>query len=243
MGVHRSFTFRAKATWSVEHPARQARTSDNGAPWPLKLDAERYASNAPYSSGKNTAAEGGFRVPMIAWWPDTIIAGSDCKLLASTIDFLPTFASLAGKPYQAAKDRPIDGLNLGGMFGKDIPDASPRDTFVYYHDNTDGGSPQPRRLVAVRQERWKCYRHPQRFRSANGKTVLEIPAGALFNLNTDPAETTDGSANHRNIVSQLHALSDLYAEKFGDPVGPQGSEIRRAGFVAKPKPLNAAWKR
>jgi len=213
-------------------------TSDNGAPWPLKRDAERYASNAPFSGGKNTAAEGGFRVPMIAWWPGTIEANSDCRHLSSTIDLLPTFAALSGTTYQAPTKRPIDGIDLSHLFGRDIPKTSPRESMIYYSDNTDGGAPQPRRLAAVRLDRWKYYLHPQRFRLVDGKRIAQNPAGALFNLNTDPGETSDVSAKHRKIVEKLQALAQQYSEKFGDPVG-SGTEFRPAGFVEKAAPLNA----
>lgn len=50
-------------------------TSDNGGGHFPGMKV-RNASNAPFSGGKATPAEGGFRVPTIAWWPGTIAAGS-----------------------------------------------------------------------------------------------------------------------------------------------------------------------
>tara|TARA_R110002049_G_scaffold4601_5_gene32270 strand:- start:384020 stop:387067 length:3048 start_codon:yes stop_codon:yes gene_type:complete len=214
-------------------------TSDNGAPWGLKADVQRYASNAPYSGGKATAAEGGFRVPMIAWWPGRITAGSECKSMASTIDLAPTLASLAGRPYVAPDNKPIDGVDIGSLLSREIPGTSPRDSFVYYSDNTDGGPKQPRRLSAVRQGRWKYYLHPQRFRLVDGKRIANVQSGALFNLNTDPAETTDVSASHTRVVAQLQDFADHIVAEFGDPAG-SGPAVRRAGMVDQARPINAA---
>ena len=89
-------------------------TSDNGGGFFMKKSESqrkkaRYSSNAPYSGGKATPAEGGFRVPTIAWWPATIEAGSSTDLMASTMDLLPTFASLAGRPFKPKV--PIDGVD------------------------------------------------------------------------------------------------------------------------------------
>ncbi|MCP4455832.1 MAG: sulfatase-like hydrolase/transferase, partial [Planctomycetes bacterium] len=79
-------------------------TSDNGGGFFAKTTKSQKAkprrtSNAPHSGGKASAAEGGFRVPTIAWWPGTIEAERSTGLMASTMDLLPTFASLAGEPF------------------------------------------------------------------------------------------------------------------------------------------------
>ena len=67
-------------------------TSDNGAP--TNGQDSRRGSNAPLRGRGYTTAEGGMRVPMLAWCPGRIPAGTTCDQLATTMDLLPTFAGL-----------------------------------------------------------------------------------------------------------------------------------------------------
>ncbi|TLD68696.1 sulfatase [Phragmitibacter flavus] len=76
-------------------------TSDNGG-------AESYTNNAPLRAGKGTLYEGGVRVPLIARWPGKVAAGKTSEVALSTIDFLPTFAALAG----AAVPPDVDGVDV-----------------------------------------------------------------------------------------------------------------------------------
>ncbi|MFO7904086.1 MAG: sulfatase, partial [Pirellulaceae bacterium] len=73
-------------------------TSDNGG--------ARGCVNKPLRGGKGSAWEGGVREPTVAWWPQTIPAGSTCDEVATALDVLPTFAKLAGA--SVPDDRVID---------------------------------------------------------------------------------------------------------------------------------------
>jgi arylsulfatase A len=53
-------------------------------------------------------SEGGLRVPCIAYWPGTIEAGPISDELFAFLDFMPTFAALAG----INPPVPIDGLSF-----------------------------------------------------------------------------------------------------------------------------------
>jgi arylsulfatase A len=77
-------------------------TSDNG---PAYL-----GSPAHFKGRKTDFHEGGIRVPMIAWWPETITKGIVSNEIANTIDFLPTFLKLAKGSLD--KNTPIDGLDI-----------------------------------------------------------------------------------------------------------------------------------
>lgn len=77
-------------------------TSDNG---PAYL-----GSPAHFKGRKTDFHEGGIRVPMIAWWPETITKGIVSNEIANTIDFLPTFLKLAQGTLD--KNTPIDGLDI-----------------------------------------------------------------------------------------------------------------------------------
>ncbi len=213
-------------------------TSDNGGPY--RPDREALgSSNFPFSGGKNTPAEGGFRVPTIAWWPGTIPAGTATDLMASTLDLLPTFAALSGAAHQPAADLPIDGFDLSGLFRGPLPSKSPRDSMIYYSDNlTKGEEKTPRRLTAVRLGKWKLYCQTVRFLKAGTSEMMTIPEGALFNLEVDPAETANVAAEFRGVRNRLQAFAEQVVAEFGERVG-EGAEVRPAGFVEKADPLNA----
>jgi arylsulfatase A-like enzyme len=67
-------------------------TTDNGA-W---QDVYPDAGYTPFRGTKGTDREGGNRVPAIAWWPGKIKAGSRNYDIVGGLDFMATFASLAG---------------------------------------------------------------------------------------------------------------------------------------------------
>jgi arylsulfatase A-like enzyme len=77
-------------------------TSDNGG--------ERFAKNWPYSGIKGELLEGGIRVPLLMRWPGRIRRGSRSNQVAMTMDYLPTFAELAGATPDPAQ--PPDGISL-----------------------------------------------------------------------------------------------------------------------------------
>lgn len=82
-------------------------TSDNG-PWlSKKLNA---GSAGPFRDGKFSPYEDGSRVPCIVWQPGTVPNGVVSNIQTSTLDILPTFASIAG--ISIPKDRNLDGLNI-----------------------------------------------------------------------------------------------------------------------------------
>lgn len=77
-------------------------TSDNG-PW-----FEGSASDLRGRKGQSF--EGGFRVPLIAWWPGRVPAGAVAAAPAMSIDLFPTLLKLAGVGLPS--DRIIDGTDI-----------------------------------------------------------------------------------------------------------------------------------
>lgn len=103
-------------------------TSDNGAP--NLPDSLARGTNKPLFGRGYTTTEGGMRVPTIVRWPGKVPADTTCAELTTTMDFLPTFATLAGGA--APSDRKIDGKDIRPLlFGEDGA-ASRYDAFYYY---------------------------------------------------------------------------------------------------------------
>src|SRR5687768_16286841 len=78
-------------------------TSDNG-PW---HSYGNHAGKTPYREAKGTGFDGGTRIACVVRYPKQIKAGTVSKQAFCSVDFLPTFAKLAGA---ALPDYPIDGM-------------------------------------------------------------------------------------------------------------------------------------
>jgi arylsulfatase A-like enzyme len=181
-------------------------------------------TNQPLFGRGYTTAEGAFRVPTIARWPGKVPAGTVCRELATTMDFLPTFALLAGG--EPPRDRILDGHDIRPLlFGAD--DAkSPYDVFYYYYLD---------QLQAVRSGPWKLFlplesftRHPH-FRRGQSAAPL------LFHLEQDIGSTTNVADQHPEVVQQLSALAEKARDDLGDQ-GRSGKNRRPIATVQDPQP-------
>jgi arylsulfatase len=107
-------------------------TTDNGA-W---QDVYPDAGYTPFRGTKGTVREGGNRVPSIAWGPG-IKAGSRSADIVGGLDYMATFASLAGVklPEQDREGQPIifDSYDMSPvLFGKG---KSERKSWFYFTEN------------------------------------------------------------------------------------------------------------
>lgn len=200
-------------------------TSDNGAPLARDATSPTRGSNLPLHGRGYTTAEGGFRVPGIAWWPGTIPAGTESPELMSMIDLLPTFAALAGA--ELDPDRSIDGLDVrNALLG--LGDAkSPRKTLYYYQQDE---------LQAVRSGPWKLFlplagpglRHPH-----FGSEPSDRPL--LFHLRDDPGSQENIAAQHPDRVEELLRIAERAKAELGDR-GVTGDGQRPPGKVENAQP-------
>lgn len=193
-------------------------TSDNGAP------ASSRGSNAPLAGWGYTTAEGGMRVPCIAWQPGSVSAGRECREVAVLMDLLPTFAALAGAELPA--DRPLDGKNIWPLLAGDPHAKSPHAAFFYYHME---------QLQAVRSGAWKLYlplTNPQGGRRQDAKPTQ----ARLYDLHADVGETHNLADAHPEIVRRLQSFAEQARADLGD-LGRPGRGQRPAGHVDNPQPL------
>jgi arylsulfatase A-like enzyme len=186
-------------------------TSDNGS------RGDRGGSNRPLRGNKGTTWEGGMRLPCIVRWPGRVPAGATCAEVATAMDFLPTFAGIAGA--EAPADRVIDGRDILPLMRGEPGARSPHDAFFYYFMHS---------LQAVRAGRWKLH-------VATGRDG----ACELYDMENDPGETRNVCDQHPDIVRELQAKLDACRADLGDSVTgtPPGPDCRPAGVAASPKPL------
>jgi arylsulfatase len=108
-------------------------TTDNGA-W---QDVYPDAGYTPFRGTKGTVREGGNRVPAIAIWPGKIAAGVKNHDIVGSLDFMATFAALAGVPMPTSdrEGKPIvfDSYDISPVLLGNGPD--PRTAWFYFTEN------------------------------------------------------------------------------------------------------------
>jgi arylsulfatase A-like enzyme len=162
-------------------------TSDNGAHSGKEKGFEFFRSNGDLRGEKGELYEGGIRVPMIVRWPGHVQPASTTEVPTAFCDMVPTLADIAG-----AKHGDVDGLSmLPTLSAKSQP---PRPFLYWEHNVYDQKAAQLRddRLVqAVRHRDWKGVR-------PKPGAPLE-----LYDLRTDPAETTNVAAANPAVVARI----------------------------------------
>ncbi len=198
-------------------------TSDNGA---VRRNPPQ-GSNAPYRGHGYDTSEGAMRMPCVVRWPGKIPAGTTCDKLCSTMDWLPTLASITGAALPA---QPIDGGDFSAMLF-DEPGAKS------HWDEKGFGFYFMDQLQAVRSGPWKLYL-PLDGKYINlGRKTADMPTPTqLFDVRKDVHEDHEVSADHPEVVQQLMILADQIRAEIGD-VGREGTGQRPAGQVNNPKPL------
>ncbi len=194
-------------------------TSDNGAPANREPGDYKRGSNFPLQGRLGSTDEGAFRVPMIAWQPSKVPAGTVCDQLTTTMDLLPTLANLAGGSLPL--DRKTDGHDIQGLlFGQ--PNAkSPYEAFYYYQES---------QLQAVRSGPWKLFMEIDPFLKHPHFGPNNPPRDMLFNVVDDPANEHDLAAERPHIVAKLNSLAEQARADLGD-LGRPGAGQRPAGKI------------
>lgn len=200
-------------------------SSDNG-PW---LPYGNHAGSAGiYREGKGTTFEGGFRMPGIFWMPGTIPAGKVQTEMASTMDILPTFASMIGANQP---EREIDGHDILPLL-KSEPGAKTPWKWMYYY--------WPGELQAVRSGDWKLHvahnhRHQAGPAGRDGKSAGEKTERielSLFNLRDDPSEKINLASKHPEVVERLNRMFSVGRAELGDSIAKvNGPKQREPGKV------------
>jgi len=182
-------------------------TTDNG-PWnqPAYFENKKghpegsifWGDVGPLRAGKGSCYEGGYRVPCIVRWPGKVPSGRVSDAIYATIDFMPTFANLAG--FKVPDDRTIDGVDQTDLLlGRS--ESGSRDTFLYLNN-------------AVRQGKWKYLRAvhkvPGYAQDRERKQVEE-----LYDLESDIGERDNLAAEYPEKVSELRRLMEALANTEG----------------------------
>jgi len=172
-------------------------TSDNGG----LLGS---TSNAPLRSGKGYPYEGGIRTPFIVWAPGRVKPGEN-DVPTITYDLLPTICDWVGTDLPKV---PLDGLSIRSVTDPAsetknmIAQLKERPLlwhFPHYRDTNPPVTP----YSIVRQGRWKIIRFDEK------------PTPELYDLESDPYETTNLVAREPETASRLLRLLDEQLDAVG----------------------------
>lgn len=161
-------------------------TSDNGPHREGGANPDFFQSYGPLRGVKRDLYEGGIRVPMIAWCPGSIAAGTQSEHLSAFWDVMPTLADLAGITVPTE----TDGLSfVPTLFGKG---EQAKHAYLYWEFHEQKGR------QALRTDQWKLIRQP-----INGESRLE-----LYDLTSDIHEDHNLIASHPEKAKELEGILD-----------------------------------
>jgi arylsulfatase len=219
----------ALARHGLENDTLVIFTTDNG-PWLSYGD--HAGSSGPLREGKGTAWEGGVRVPCLMRWPGQLAAGSTNDRFLMTIDLLPTLATRVGATLPAL---PIDGRDVWPLIAAQPGATNPHDGYGLWYANNE------LQAVVSGDGRWKLML-PHRYRTlgtrpgGTGGTpvryeTVDLKSPALYDLSSDPAESTDRAADQPEVVARLLTFADKCRTDLGDSLTqrPEGAGSRKPG--------------
>lgn len=163
-------------------------TSDNGPHKEGGADPDYFDSNGILRGYKRDLYEGGIRVPMIAKWKDRIKEGSTTNHISAFWDVLPTFSEIVKKNPKIE----TDGISfLPTLLGE--PSKQKQHDYLYWEFHELGGR------QSIRKNYWKLIRY----------NVNKGEAYQLYNLESDPGETTDLAKQKPALVLELAKILEL----------------------------------
>ena len=166
-------------------------TSDNGPHSAGGHKSSYFNSSGPLRGAKRSLFEGGIRVPLIAYWPGKVKAGTVTNHVSAFWDYYPTVAEIAG----IEPTGKIDGISyLPTLLGS----TAQQEEHEYLYWGNKGGPTE----LAVRHGKWKLVKYKERgFLNFRRKTQTH-----LYNLETDLGEEYNVASQNPEAIEQIKAL-------------------------------------
>lgn len=172
-------------------------TSDNGCSPQAdfaELRAKGHDPSAGFRGMKADIFEGGHRVPFLVRWPGKVRAGSESDQLACLVDFMATFAEIAGVRHTGE-----DSVSLLDALTETA--RGPLRSEVIHH--SINGS------FAIRQGDWKLCLCPGSGGWSDPKPGSDVtktlPPIQLYDMKTDSAETQNRERDEPERVREMKA--------------------------------------
>jgi arylsulfatase A-like enzyme len=174
-------------------------SSDNGPHQEGGHKSDFFNSNGDFKGIKRDLTDGGVRVPLVAWWPGKVKAGTVSDHVSGFQDLLPTVADLSDTKLTAE----TDGLSLKPtLLGQE---GQKQHSHLCWYFGEQGGK------NAALKWPWKLI---QQNTGADKKAKKNLKmTRELYNLETDIGEETNLATQHPEIVAELEKLlKDSYRE-------------------------------
>ena len=161
-------------------------TSDNGPHREGGNDPDFFDANGPLRGIKRDLYEGGIRVPLLAYWPGHVPAGTSTDHISYFGDMMATFAELM----DATPPDSIQSISVAPtLLGQS--DEQPTHDYLYW-EFYEQGSRQ-----AARAGQWKAVRQP----------MFTGPL-ELYNLESDIGEENDVAEQHPEVVEDMEHVME-----------------------------------
>jgi len=182
-------------------------TSDNGG-------LHEVSQLNPLRGEKGSLFEAGVRVPCAMRWSGKIQPGSKCATPVTSVDFLPTFASLAGAALPTSQA--VDGTDITPLLtGDTIPE---RGIFWHYPFYLQGQGLEVK-MPDGSTYSWRGFPSSS-MRRGDFKLIEfhEDNRAVLYNLKDDPGEQHDLSTKMPDVFAKLRAELDAWQAETKAPI-------------------------
>jgi len=183
-------------------------TSDNGGVW-------EFSHQDPLRSGKGSYFEGGIRVPLIVRWPGKVKPATACDEPVINVDFMPTFAEVAGA--RIPEKKTVDGVSLNSLFLDADSSLAQRSLFWHFPIYLQATG---RKENFSTHDRWFRTRPGSVIRSGKWKLHEYFEEGRLelYDLESDIGETKNVANEQPEVAQRLHAELKSWRAETGAPV-------------------------
>ena len=204
--------------------------------------------NAGMRGNKTTVYDGGIKSPFFAYWPGKLQPGVASDQIAAHIDVTPTILEICGVTKPA--DLKLDGRSiwplLTGRVGVSPAQSDEWPQRTLFTQAHRGDVPVLYHNFAARSQQWKLV-------SATGFGPEDLPASGpnfeLFEMQSDPYELHDLSAQHSDIVAKLKGeyeawfndVSSTRPDNYAPPRIVVGSPHERTTVLTRQDWRGAAW--
>jgi arylsulfatase A-like enzyme len=182
-------------------------TSDNGG-------ISGVSQLEPLRGEKGSLFEAGVRVPCAMRWIGKIKPGSKCATPITSVDYLPTFAGLAGAALPSGQ--PVDGADVSPLLsGSPMPE---RGIFWHYPMYLEGQGMEVK-LPDGTTYSWRGFPSTS-MRRGDFKLIEfhEDNSAVLFNLKDDPGERRDLSKSMPGVLAKMRAELDAWQAETKAPI-------------------------
>jgi len=182
-------------------------TSDNG-PW---ISYGNHAGITPFREAKGTSFDGGVRSACIMKYPGMIGADKVSTRTIGSVDLLPTLCYLAGVPLP---ENEMDGENVWELIAGSEGAENPHEYYAFSNGSNFEG-------VISGDGKWKLHlAHDYRILETDGADGIPGKYGvahidtSLFDMESDPLETTNLISQETEIAAELIRLAKEHTARF-----------------------------